>query len=77
MTAVVVEDLVPDEDHSNGAAWPSTRTAGLPDHIRPWTPNEQADHYAALTEAVSDWHWHDNTRISTRRRTAARTERHP
>ncbi|MFM9542284.1 hypothetical protein [Streptomyces turgidiscabies] len=44
---------VPDEDHSNGAAWTSPRPAHLPDHIRPWTPAEQAEHMAALTEGIA------------------------
>lgn len=53
MTAVVHDVLpVPDEDHSNGAVWAS-RPAGLPDHIRPWTPAEQAEHLAVLTEAIA------------------------
>lgn len=49
----IPEALVPDEDHSNGAAWTSPRPAQLPDHIRPWTPAEQAEHMAALTEGIA------------------------
>lgn len=47
------ERAVPDEDHANGAAWTSPRPAWLPDHIRPWTPAEQAEHMAVLAEAIS------------------------
>lgn len=64
---------VPDEDHSNGAAWRAPRPAGLPDHIRPWTPAEQAEHMADLAEAISGWRWHDPARISARRRVTARS----
>lgn len=53
MTTTVNDDRVPDEDHANGAAWTSCRPSGLPDHIRPWTPAEQAEHLATLTEAIA------------------------
>lgn len=35
---------------------------------RPWTPEEQARHWADLNEAIADWHWHDDTRVGKRRR---------
>ncbi|MDX3455085.1 hypothetical protein PV396_24610 [Streptomyces sp. ME02-8801-2C] len=47
------EPMVPDEDHSNGAAWTSPHPAGLPGHIRPWTPAEQAEHLAALAQGIA------------------------
>lgn len=34
----------------------------------PWTPEEQARHWADLNEAIRDWHWHDDTRVGQRRR---------
>jgi hypothetical protein len=34
---------------------------------RPWTPEEQARHWAELGEAIADWHWHDDTRVGKRR----------
>lgn len=73
MTAEAQELMpVPDEDHSNGAAWTSVRArpVGLPDHIRPWTPAEQAEHLAVLAEAITGWRWHDPARVSARRTTA-------
>ncbi len=53
MTALQPEPTVPDEDHSNGAAWTNSRPPGLPGHIRPWTPAEQAEHLAELAEGIS------------------------
>lgn len=47
--------LVPDEDHSTGAAWraPQLQTvAALPSHIPPCTPEEQAEHVADLAAAI-------------------------
>ena len=26
----------------------------------PWTPEEQAQHWADLGEAIADWHWKDH-----------------
>ena len=34
----------------------------------PWTPEEQAQHWADLNTAIADWHWQDDTRIGKRRR---------
>ncbi|NUS83702.1 MAG: hypothetical protein HOY75_13385 [Streptomyces sp.] len=34
----------------------------------PWTPEEQARHWADLNAALADWHWHDDTRVGQRRR---------
>lgn len=28
----------------------------------PWTPEEQAQHWADLGEAIRDWHWDDDPR---------------
>jgi hypothetical protein len=39
-----------------------------PGPARPWTPEEQAQHLADLIEAVSDWHWEDDTSLSAARR---------
>lgn len=40
---------VPDEDHSTGTAW------RRPEPSRPCTPEEQAQHWDDLGEAVSSW----------------------
>jgi len=40
--------------------------APKPPH-EPWTPEEQARHWAELGEAIADWHWHDDTRVGQRR----------
>lgn len=46
-----------------------TRPAPAPPSTpRPWTPEEQAQHLADLIEAVSDWHWEDDTSLSAERR---------
>lgn len=47
-----------------------TRPAPAPPSgpARRWTPEEQAQHLADLLEAVSDWHWEDDTRVGKRRR---------
>lgn len=34
----------------------------------PWTPEEQARHWADLAEAIDGWHWQDDTSLSARRR---------
>lgn len=39
-----------------------------PSTPRPWTPEEQARHWADLNEAIRDWHWEDDTSLSTTRR---------
>lgn len=53
------EQAVPDEDHSTGTAWrthrPTPPQTGLPAHIVPCTPDEQARHLADLDEAISTW----------------------
>ncbi|MGY1498584.1 hypothetical protein ACW4TU_18625 [Streptomyces sp. QTS52] len=64
------QQTVPDEDHANGAAWTSTH--GLPDHIRPWTPAEQAEHLATLTEGIAGF-----AVTQALYRAAARKERQP
>ncbi|MGW6210982.1 hypothetical protein [Streptomyces sp. NPDC055109] len=49
-------EVVPDEDHSTGAAWRAPRIFTpivLPSHITPCTPDEQTRHYMALSEAIS------------------------
>ena len=38
----------------------------------PWTPEEQAQHWNDLGEAIHDWHWDDDTSLSKRRREARR-----
>lgn len=59
MTTTVNHEHVPDEDHPNGAAWrkprPTPPPTGLPAHIRPCTPDEQARHLADLADAISTW----------------------
>ena len=35
---------------------------------KPWTPEEQARHWAELGEAIHDWHWQDDTSLSAKRR---------
>ena len=39
-----------------------------PSTPRPWAPEEQAQHWADLNEAIRDWHWADDTRVGARRR---------
>lgn len=34
----------------------------------PWTPEEQAQHWHDLGEAISGWHWQDDTSLSAKRR---------
>jgi hypothetical protein len=34
----------------------------------PWTPEEQARHWAELGEAIRGWHWEGDTSLSARRR---------
>lgn len=50
---------VPDEDHSTGSVWRADKhgqaAAGLPPHITPCTPQEQARHWAELCEAISGY----------------------
>lgn len=29
-----------------------------------WTPEEQARHWNDLGDAIANWHWHDETRLS-------------
>ena len=36
--------------------------------IRPWTPEEQAQHWADLNAAISGWHWEGDTSLSAKRR---------
>lgn len=33
-----------------------------PRPITPWTPEEQAQHYADLLEALHGWHWDEHPR---------------
>lgn len=58
-TTLPGEQAVPDEDRPNGAAWRKPRPAppetGLPAHIVPCTPEEQARHLADLADAISTW----------------------
>jgi hypothetical protein len=35
-----------------------------PRPIRPWSPEEQAQHHDELDEALSGWHWQDEPRVS-------------
>lgn len=44
-----------------------TRPTPPPPH-RPWTPEEQAQHWADLNEAISGWHWQGDTSLSKKRR---------
>ncbi|WP_320784151.1 hypothetical protein [Streptomyces sp. CRN 30] len=47
---------VPDEDHPTGTAWRSgPRPAGLPEYIRPWTPEEQLRHVADLLDGIDGY----------------------
>lgn len=34
----------------------------------PWTPAEQAQHWADLQTAIADWHWEGDTSLSKKRR---------
>lgn len=46
-----------------------TRPAPAPPSTpRPWTPEEQAQHWAELGEAIRNWHWEGDTSLSARRR---------
>lgn len=45
-----------------------TRPPPAPKTTSHWTPEEQARHLADLNEAIRDWHWADDTRVSERRR---------
>ncbi|MFF4489470.1 hypothetical protein ACFY0F_23725 [Streptomyces sp. NPDC001544] len=45
-----------------------TRPDAPPPPIRPWTPEEQAQHWADLQAAISGWHWEDDTSLSAKRR---------
>lgn len=49
MTTRLTTAAVPDEDHSTGAAWRTPRP------VQPCTPEEQAQHWADLDEAVNGW----------------------
>jgi len=42
-------------------------------HDEPWTPGEQARHWADLGEALRDWQWTGDTSLSKRRRGARRS----
>ncbi|MET8694764.1 hypothetical protein ABZV65_19725 [Streptomyces bauhiniae] len=42
----------------------------------PWTPTEQAQHWAELCEAIRDWQWDDDTSLSKRRREQRRQRGH-
>ena len=57
--AHVDEQLVPAEDHSTGGtAWRTPKPPPAPEfppNYRPCTPAEQAEHMAALTEALSGY----------------------
>ncbi|MEU1496095.1 hypothetical protein [Streptomyces sp. NPDC005732] len=53
MSTATERGTVPDEDHSTGAAWRDPRA--LPPHMRPCTPEEQAQHVAELDEGLSGW----------------------
>jgi len=57
--AYLDEQLVPDEDHSTGGtAWRTPKpplAPEFPPNYRPCTPAEQAEHMAALTEALSGY----------------------
>ncbi|RSR98061.1 hypothetical protein EF913_28440 [Streptomyces sp. WAC04189] len=50
---------VPEEDHSTGTAWrapaPEPRPATDGPGPRPWTPEEQAQHWADLAEAIDGY----------------------
>jgi len=39
-----------------------------PRPITPWTPEEQAQHLAALLTALDGWVWHEDERADERRR---------
>ena len=57
-TATLPTPEVPDEDHSTGSYWraPKLRpTPELPPRYRPCTPEEQAQHWADLGEAISGY----------------------
>lgn len=46
-----------------------TRPAPAPPSTpRPWTPEEQAQHWADLNAALAGWRWQDDTRVGKRRR---------
>lgn len=58
MTTRADEDLVPAEDHSTGTYWRAPEAGPAPEfppNYRPCTPAEQAEHMAALTEALSGY----------------------
>jgi hypothetical protein len=39
-----------------------------PEPPHPWTPEEQAQHRQDLANAISNWHWTDDTSLSKKRR---------
>lgn len=45
-----------------------TRPAPPQPSNRPWTPEEQAKHWADLNEALAGWHWEGDTSLSAKRR---------
>lgn len=46
-----------------------TRPAPAPKpSAEPWTPEEQAQHWADLQDAITGWHWEGDTSLSTKRR---------
>lgn len=49
-------------------AIPTRPAPAPPSTPRPWTPEEQARHWADLNAALAGWRWHDDTRVGKRRR---------
>jgi len=45
-----------------------TRPARPKPANEPWTPEEQAKHWADLNEAIAGWHWEGDTSLSAKRR---------
>ena len=47
---------------------PTRPTPPPPSTPGPWTPEEQAQHWAELGAAIANWHWEGDTSLSKKRR---------
>jgi hypothetical protein len=61
---------VPDEDHSTGTAWRAPHAEPPVPVATPCTPEEQAEHWATLAEAISGFRVGVALKTSTARNAA-------